>query len=105
MPGANAKDQRRERGFVPLLAIAVRLSERERTIIDLRFGVELTLAQIAECLRISQMHVSRLLRRALAALREMYQLAPRELRSGPMPSSADVGSGVAARGLDFSHSE
>jgi len=51
----------------PLLAA---LPERERRIIAMRFGEELTQAQIAERLGISQMHVSRLLARALAHLRE-----------------------------------
>ena len=46
-----------------------RLDERERTIIHLRFERELTQSQIAERLGISQMHVSRLIRRALLDLR------------------------------------
>ncbi|PYC79980.1 B/F/G family RNA polymerase sigma-70 factor [Streptomyces tateyamensis] len=50
----------------PLLAA---LPERDRTIIALRFGEELTQAQIGQRLGISQMHVSRLLTRALATLR------------------------------------
>ncbi|BFV60670.1 hypothetical protein KCMC57_up57740 [Kitasatospora sp. CMC57] len=50
----------------PLLAA---LPERDRTIISLRFGEELTQAQIGERLGVSQMHVSRLLTRALAVLR------------------------------------
>ncbi|MFJ7280831.1 SigB/SigF/SigG family RNA polymerase sigma factor [Kitasatospora sp. NPDC098663] len=50
----------------PLVAA---LPERDRTIISLRFGEELTQAQIGQRLGISQMHVSRLLTRALATLR------------------------------------
>ncbi|MYS83948.1 SigB/SigF/SigG family RNA polymerase sigma factor [Embleya scabrispora] len=50
----------------PLIAA---LPERERTILALRFGRELTQSQIAERLGISQMHVSRLLGRTLAGLR------------------------------------
>jgi RNA polymerase sigma-B factor len=50
----------------PLMA---RLSERERTIISLRFGAEMTQSQIGAELGISQMHVSRLLSRALGCLR------------------------------------
>ncbi len=46
------------------------LDERERRIIELRFFRELTQSQIAAELGISQMHVSRLLRRALADMRE-----------------------------------
>jgi RNA polymerase sigma-B factor len=44
------------------------LPERERTIVYLRFGEELTQSEIAGRLGISQMHVSRLLRRALDRL-------------------------------------
>ncbi|WP_079123366.1 RNA polymerase sigma factor SigF [Streptomyces abyssalis] len=50
----------------PLLAD---LSERDRKIIELRFGEEMTQAQIGEELGLSQMHVSRLLSRALTGLR------------------------------------
>ncbi|MEU1506935.1 sigma-70 family RNA polymerase sigma factor [Kitasatospora sp. NPDC005748] len=50
----------------PLIAA---LPHRDRTIISLRFGEELTQAQIGQRLGISQMHVSRLLSRALATLR------------------------------------
>ncbi len=47
-----------------------RLPERERRILELRFGEELTQTEIGERLGISQMHVSRLLRRSLAQLAE-----------------------------------
>ncbi|MFC1419399.1 SigB/SigF/SigG family RNA polymerase sigma factor [Streptacidiphilus cavernicola] len=46
------------------------LSQRERDIIRLRFGADLTQSQIGAELGISQMHVSRLLARALGRLRE-----------------------------------
>ncbi|WP_380568302.1 RNA polymerase sigma factor SigF [Streptacidiphilus jeojiensis] len=45
------------------------LSERERILLSLRFGAELTQSQIGAELGISQMHVSRLLTRALDKLR------------------------------------
>jgi RNA polymerase sigma-B factor len=45
------------------------LDERERRIVELRFFEEMTQSQIAAELGISQMHVSRLLRRALATMR------------------------------------
>jgi RNA polymerase sigma-B factor len=45
------------------------LDERERQIVKLRFFEELTQSQIAAEIGISQMHVSRLLRRALATMR------------------------------------
>jgi RNA polymerase sigma-B factor len=46
------------------------LPERERMILRLRFEEDLTQTEIAERVGISQMHVSRLLRRAIAAMRE-----------------------------------
>ena len=46
------------------------LSQRERDVIRLRFGADLTQSQIGAELGISQMHVSRLLARALGRLRE-----------------------------------
>ena len=47
-----------------------RLDRRSRTILALRFGMELSQDEIAERMGISQMHVSRLLRTALAQLDE-----------------------------------
>ncbi|MFJ9244399.1 SigB/SigF/SigG family RNA polymerase sigma factor [Streptomyces sp. NPDC101776] len=45
------------------------LDERERLIIDMRFGLEMTQAQIGAELDVSQMHVSRLLSKILRKLR------------------------------------
>ncbi|MER5259547.1 RNA polymerase sigma factor SigF [Streptomyces sp. NPDC002855] len=53
--------------LAPLLA---QLGERDRQILRLRFVDELTQSQIGERLGVSQMHVSRLLSRTLARLRE-----------------------------------
>jgi RNA polymerase sigma-B factor len=44
------------------------LPERERTILHLRFAEDLTQSEIAERIGVSQMHVSRLLRRAIEQL-------------------------------------
>jgi RNA polymerase sigma-B factor len=44
------------------------LDERSRAILVMRFSLELSQAEIGERLGISQMHVSRLLRRALARM-------------------------------------
>ncbi|KPC81007.1 MULTISPECIES: SigB/SigF/SigG family RNA polymerase sigma factor [Streptomyces] len=52
--------------LAPLLG---ELGTRERRIIDMRFGQEMTQAQIGEELGISQMHVSRLLSRIIRRLR------------------------------------
>jgi RNA polymerase sigma-B factor len=49
------------------------LPEREATILRLRFYDELTQSEIAERLGISQMHVSRLMRRCLDHLREVLE--------------------------------
>lgn len=54
----------------PLLAS---LPERERTVLILRFFESLTQTQIAERIGVSQMHVSRLLARALMRLRDQLQ--------------------------------
>jgi RNA polymerase sigma-B factor len=55
--------------FHALAPLLGRLGDRERHIIEMRFGQELTQAEIGEQLGISQMHVSRLLSRTLAQLR------------------------------------
>ena len=47
------------------------LDEREREIVRLRFFDELTQTEIADRVGVSQMHVSRLIRRSLASLREL----------------------------------
>ena len=54
----------------PLLAA---LPEREQRVLFLRFFENLTQSQIGERLGISQMHVSRLLARSLASLRQQVQ--------------------------------
>ncbi len=47
-----------------------KLDDRERTLLQLRFGAEMTQAEIGEELGLSQMHVSRLLTRACTTLRK-----------------------------------
>ena len=54
-----------------IFAAARHLPKREREILYLRFGEDLTQSQIAGRLGISQMQVSRLLRRSLQRLREL----------------------------------
>ena len=46
-----------------------RLDDRERAIIEMRFGQEMTQAEIGRELNVSQMHISRLLTRTLTTLR------------------------------------
>jgi len=59
-----------------VFAAAAHLSERDRRILYLRFGEDLTQAEIAEQIGISQMQVSRLLRRAVRRLQEMTAESP-----------------------------
>jgi RNA polymerase sigma-B factor len=53
-----------------IFAAAADLPERERQILFLRFGEDLTQTEIAERVGVSQMQVSRLLRRSLQRLRD-----------------------------------
>ncbi len=61
------------------------LSERERLILRLRFVEDMTQSQIAERIGHSQMHVSRMLRRALGRIRERIE-QEREAQPGSEPS-------------------
>jgi len=54
-----------------IFAAARHLSTREREILYLRFGEDLTQSEIADRVGVSQMQVSRLLRRSLHRLREL----------------------------------
>jgi RNA polymerase sigma-B factor len=54
-----------------IFAAAQHLSAREREILYLRFGEDLTQSEIAERVGVSQMQVSRLLRRSLQRLRKL----------------------------------
>ena len=54
-----------------IFAAARCLPERERRILFLRFGEDLTQSEIAERVGVSQMQVSRLLRRSLQRLRDL----------------------------------
>jgi RNA polymerase sigma-B factor len=56
-------------GRVLIGTLFARLSERERQVLQMRFGDELTQAEIAKHIGVSQMYVSRLLGRTLARLR------------------------------------
>ncbi|MET9972422.1 sigma-70 family RNA polymerase sigma factor, partial [Streptomyces sp. NPDC006356] len=55
--------------FHSLAPLIAELGERERRIIHLRFVEELTQAQIADRIGVSQMHVSRLISRIIKQLR------------------------------------
>ena len=51
------------------------LSDREREILRLRFEEDLTQSEIGDRVGLSQMHISRLLRQAVARLREAAQVS------------------------------
>lgn len=55
---------------VSLRPLIQRLSPRERRILAMRFADDLTQAQIANQVKLSQMHVSRVLRQTLSTLRD-----------------------------------
>ncbi|MFF1875197.1 SigB/SigF/SigG family RNA polymerase sigma factor [Kitasatospora herbaricolor] len=65
-----------EKGFEAVLdleslkPLVAALPERERAILSMRFGAEMTQSQIGERLGVSQMHISRILNRTLSRLRE-----------------------------------
>ena len=54
-----------------IASAATELSERERRVLEMRFSGELTQSEIAKRIDVSQMQVSRILRSALAHLREL----------------------------------
>jgi RNA polymerase sigma-B factor len=58
---------------VSIAAAARHLSPRERRVIELRFVEDMTQTQIADLIGVSQMQVSRILRRALAQLRDLTE--------------------------------
>ena len=62
---------------VTIFSAARHLPAREREILFLRFGEDLTQSEIAERVGVSQMQVSRLLRRSLAQLRDLAGEAAR----------------------------
>lgn len=69
-----------------------RITERERLVLTLRFGEDLTQAEIGERIGVSQMQVSRLIRHALARMREGLREdspgASRETSPGASPETS-----------------
>jgi RNA polymerase sigma-B factor len=61
---------------VVLEQVIARLPERQRQILELRFNEDMTQSEIAEIVGISQMHVSRLLAKAVDTLREQLEDEP-----------------------------
>lgn len=67
--GSNDSGFERAEERATLQPLLERVSERERTVLELRFGEDLTQAEIGERIGVSQMQVSRLIRQALTRLR------------------------------------
>lgn len=68
--GAEESGYERAEERAALQPLFARIAERERLVLTLRFGEDLTQAEIGERIGVSQMQVSRLIRQALARLRE-----------------------------------
>ncbi|WP_424212900.1 SigB/SigF/SigG family RNA polymerase sigma factor [Streptomyces sp. BI20] len=68
-PGEEDPAYARVESLLSLAPLLAALPERERRMLAMRFGEDLTQAQIGERLGLSQMHVSRLLSRTLSRLR------------------------------------
>jgi len=69
--GAEDQDLRLAVDRITVVGAAAQLSPRERQVLALRFAADLTQTQIAEQIGVSQMQVSRILRRAIARLSEL----------------------------------
>ncbi|WP_156517279.1 sigma-70 family RNA polymerase sigma factor, partial [Rhodococcus sp. EPR-279] len=68
--GADDPELEKMESYLAVRPALEKLPERERRIVVLRFFGSMTQTQIAEKVGISQMHVSRILARTLAQLRE-----------------------------------
>jgi RNA polymerase sigma-B factor len=64
-----------------LMSVLDEISERDREILRLRFEEDMTQQQIAAIIGVSQMQVSRLLRRSLGTLRAAAERRPGDLRA------------------------
>ena len=71
----------------------VHLSERERTVLRLRFEEDMTQTEIAAEIGISQMHVSRVLRRALEQIRILAGVPEEEPSADGAPAATAISAG------------
>jgi RNA polymerase sigma-B factor len=83
----------------PLLAA---LPDRERTVLVLRFFENMTQSQIAEQIGVSQMHVSRILTRAIAGIRQRMEDAEAASRTLPISHRRAA---MVSRDLPRQHSD
>jgi RNA polymerase sigma-B factor len=72
-----------------IASAARELCEREQRVLELRFYGELTQSEIAKRIGVSQMQVSRILRRALARLHELARAEDHAPQAGQSPGSED----------------
>jgi RNA polymerase sigma-B factor len=76
--GEEDPEFRRAEQRADLQPLLQHISRRERTVLELRFGADLTQAEIGARMGVSQMQVSRLIRQALARLRTGMEEASRD---------------------------
>ncbi|WP_330300056.1 SigB/SigF/SigG family RNA polymerase sigma factor [Streptomyces sp. NBC_00503] len=95
--GAEEPALERVEDIQTLAPLLDRLTDRERRMLSMRFGEELTQAQIGAALGISQMQVSRLLTRVLAHLRASMLEDPEQSEAGA-PQQAEPDAEGAAEG-------
>jgi RNA polymerase sigma-B factor len=78
--------------LVSLKPLIAGLDERDRTILSLRFGAELTQTEIADRIGVSQMHVCRILKRILSTLRDglLAEAPPSVPAPAPAPAPANL---------------
>ena len=68
-------------GKLPTIAPTLKaLPKRDQVVLHLRFVEDMTQSQIAERIGVSQMQVSRLIRRALARLRTVAEAGERDTK-------------------------
>ena len=72
-------------GAATIASALTHIPERERVALALRFGEDLTQSEIAERVGVSQMHVSRLLRRAIEQLRILVRAEDEDQNAAPAP--------------------
>ncbi|MBY8819895.1 sigma-70 family RNA polymerase sigma factor, partial [Streptomyces cinereoruber] len=86
--------------LIALRPLLDRLDERDRHILELRFGEELTQAEIGRRIGLSQMHVSRLLTRILGDLRASLDDDSPPVDGTPDGAAEETTGGTAGRTTD-----